>query len=369
MLTAETAPASHTDSAAPVEQSTALDLSDRLFHAVRIQQAAHVPLAQPRILDVALLDMNYGWPNLGHDSIVRSLAELAHELGPLLAGAGLKVRVLSYEVRAGGVLPEPPGGRFQVYVGSGGPGHLDPRNNNGIAPGSQGVAEDPSWEAPAFALFDAIAAHPEAALIGICHSYGVMCRWAGIAHARFRSEALGGKSTGVLENLLTDAALEHPWFRRLAEQLPEQRRMRILDTRYFDLVPARGELPAGMTALAYETHGIGGPAGEALTMVEFARDGGGEMPRLLGMNHHPEIGERSRQIDILERKLRAGEVTQAWHDERSELMTRSYPEEDSDLLLRLTSEYTFLGPVRFHLRKMAEQRAAALALATATPGY
>ena len=363
MLTAETAPAPHTQPAATAEHSTALDQGDRLFHAARIQQAAQVPAAQPRILDIALLDMNYGWPNLGHDSIVRSLAELAHELRAPLESAGLTVRVLSYDVRAGGVLPEPPGERFQIYVGSGGPGHLDPRNNNGIAPGSQGVAEDPSWEAPAFALFDAIAAHPEAALIGICHSYGVMCRWAGIARARFRGDALGGKSTGVLENLLTDAAVEHPWFRRLSAELPDRRRMRILDTRYFDLVPEHGQLPAGMTALAHETRGIGGPAGDALTMVEFARDRGGEMPRLLGMNHHPEIGERARQIDILDRKLRAGEVTQAWHDERTELMTRSYPHEDSDLLLRLTSEYTFLGPVRFHLRRMAEQRTAALAVA------
>lgn len=360
MLTAETAPAPRTDPAAPAAHPAALDRSDRLFQAVHIQQAAQVPAAQPRILDVALLDMNYGWPNLGHDSIVRSLAELARELGPLLDAAGLMVRVLSYDVRAGGVLPEPPGERFQIYVGSGGPGHLDPRNNNGIAPGSQGVAEDPSWEAPAFALFDAIAAHPEAALIGICHSYGVMCRWAGIARARFRGDAIGGKSTGVLENLLTDDALAHPWFGRLSRELPDRRRMRILDTRYFDLVPENGRLPAGMTALAHETHGIGGPAGEALTMVEFARDRGGEMPRLLGMNHHPEIGERTRQIDILDRKLRAGEVTQAWHDERTELMTRSYPHEDSDRLLRLTSEYTFLGPVRFHLRRLAEQRAAAL---------
>ena len=361
---AETARAPEpTDSAEPGEHASALDQSDALFHAVRILQPAHIPPAQQRILDLALLDMNYGWPNLGHDSIVRSLAELTHELEPLLTAARLKVRVLSYDVRAGAVLPEPPGGRFQVYVGSGGPGHLDPRNNNGIAPGSQGVAEDPSWEAPAFALFDAIAADPEAALVGICHSYGVMCRWAGIAHARFRTEAQGGKSTGVLENLLTDEALRHPWFGRFSAELPDRRRMRILDTRYFDLVPENGRLPPGMTALAHETRGLGGPAGEALTMVEFARDRGGEMPRLLGMNHHPEIGERARQIDILEHKLRAGEVTQAWHDERTELMTRSYPQEDSDQLLRLTSEYTFLGPVRFHLQRLAEQRAAALCVA------
>ena len=43
--------------------------------------------------------MNYGWPNLGHDSIVTSLAGIAAELAPLLVAAGLKVRVLSFDVR------------------------------------------------------------------------------------------------------------------------------------------------------------------------------------------------------------------------------------------------------------------------------
>ena len=342
------------------EPQSAVASPAALFRAVRVQQHNHIPPPSQRILDVAVLDMNFGWPNLGHDSIVSSLAGITEELSPLLHAAGLKVRVLSYDVRTANMIPEAPGGRFWLYVGSGGPGHLDPRNNNGIAPGSQGVAEDPSWEAPAFALFDAIAADPEAALIGICHSYGVMCRWAGVARVRFRGEAEGGKSTGVLENVLTDSAVEHPWFRQFSAVLPDRRRMRILDTRYFDLLPQNGHLPTGMSALAHETRGVGGPVGEAMTMVEFARDLTGEMPRIVGMNHHPEVGERSRQLDILERKLRAGEVTQAWYDERAELMTRSYPQENSDRLLKLTSDFTFLGPARYHLRRHALERAAEL---------
>ncbi len=64
------------------------------------------------------------------------------------------------------MLPEPPGGRFAVYMGTGGPGHLDPRRNDGRSEGSQGIQEDPSWEQAVFRLFDAILADEGAALLG-----------------------------------------------------------------------------------------------------------------------------------------------------------------------------------------------------------
>ena len=46
----------------------------------------------------------------------------------------------------------------------------------------------------------------------MCHTFGVMCRWLGIADAVLRGPEKGGKSFGIVDNLLTDAALEHPWF-------------------------------------------------------------------------------------------------------------------------------------------------------------
>ncbi len=91
------------------------------------------------------------------------------------------MRVLSYDVRRGHQIPERPGRRHQIYVGTGGPGHLDPRLNDGVSPGSQGIAEDPGWEAPLFELFDGIRAADDAALLAVCHTFGVMCRWLGIA--------------------------------------------------------------------------------------------------------------------------------------------------------------------------------------------
>ena len=40
-------------------------------------------------------------------------------------------------------------------------------------------------------------------------------------------------------------------------------------------------------------------------MMEFARDAGGVMPRVFGVNHHPEIVDRSRQMMILRAEARA----------------------------------------------------------------
>ncbi len=74
-----------------------------------------------------------------------------------------------------------------------------------------------------------------------------MCRWLGVADAVLRGPEKGGKSTGVVENILTDEALAHPWFSRFAAALPDGRRLYALDNRLYDLVP-RGPLPAGVIA-------------------------------------------------------------------------------------------------------------------------
>src|SRR5205814_2195673 len=97
-----------------------------------------------------------------------------------------------------------PDGRFKVYIATGGPGHLDPRQNDGVSWWAQGVEESASWEAPLFHLFDAIHSHPKARLISICHSFGLMCRSSGVAkpvlrdasetRLREREEASGSPS-------------------------------------------------------------------------------------------------------------------------------------------------------------------------------
>jgi len=330
---------------------------------VRAERRADIPPADPRCVDVAVLDMNHGWPNLGHDSLVHAVMDVVCDLVPFLEQAGMKVRVISHEIRRGHVVPEPPGGRFTLYVGSGGPGHPDARSNDGASEGSQGICEDAAWEPRVFELFDRILADEHAALLAVCHTYEVMCRWSGVASPALRGAEKGGKSTGILDNLLTPEAAAHPWFGRFAEELPDGQRLRVVENRLFDLLPTAPDYPPGVVPIGNETLGVGGPRGDAVTMLEFARDRAGVMPRVFGSNHHPEIVDRGRQLLLLRQKRARGEVTDAWCAERVEILTRTYPDENSDQRLHVTSDYTLLGPVRFHLLRAVRERAQALGIA------
>jgi hypothetical protein len=326
------------------------------FECVRVERSGDVPAADPRAIDVAVLDMNHGWPNLGHDSLVHAIMDASGEVIEALEDAGLRVRVLSFDVRRSGVLPDPPGPRFSLYVGTGGPGHIDPRANDGVAPFSQGIREDPAWEEPAFRLFDAIRADDRAALLAVCHTFGILCRWSGAADPVLRGPTKG-KCTGVLENVLAGPAGEHPWFRRFAELLGPRARLRVVENRLFDLIP-RPDRPSWAVPIGFETLGVGGTPGDAITMIEFARDRNGVMPRMFAVNHHPEILDRFRQVMILNRKRDRGEVTDEWYRERLDILTRDFPDEDVDQRLRLTSDFTLLGPLRFHLFRQIRLRAA-----------
>ena len=329
----------------------------------RIEREADLPPRQPHVVDVAVLDMNHGWPNLGHDSLVHAVLEEDLGAAHFAEETGIHLRVLSFDVRRSGAIPEPPGGRFALYLGTGGPGHIDPHVNDGVSAGSQGMREDASWEEPLFRLFDAIFDDEDSALLAVCHSFGILCRWAGVARAVLRGPEKGGKSTGVLENVFTSEAADDPWFGRFVNG--GERRLRILDNRLFDLIPGPRPFPAGMIPIGFETLGVGGPRGDALTMMEFARDRAGVMPRVFGVNHHPEILHRSAQLEILEAMVAAGEVSEHWAAERREILTRSFADEDSMGRLAETAEITLLGPLRFHVRRQLAARAEALGRAAA----
>lgn len=330
-----------------------------VFRHVRVDRAGDEPPADPAVVDVALLDMHHGWPNLGHDALVHAVQNAVCDVREGLAERGMAVRVVSYDVRRGHVVPRPPGRGPVLYLGSGGPGHLDPRRNDGAGPGSQGIAEDPAWEAPLFRLFDAIAADPDGVLLGVCHTFGVMCRWLGGVDVVLRGPEKGGKSAGIVDNILTDAAAGHPWFGRFAEALPDHRHFPVLDNRLYDLVPRAGRL-AGAVGLAREALGRNGPAGEALTMIEVARSSDRVTPRVLGVNHHPEIVNRPRQLTILKQKLARGEVTAEWYEERARTLIEPLADPAGDRLLHLTSSYTLMGPLRLFLYRAIGERAAAL---------
>lgn len=307
------------------------------FEYVRVTDAEPRPDAGR--IDVAILDMNHAWPNVGHDSLVHAVLESAEPLREPLAAAGAKVRVVSYDVRRRLQIPQSPNGRFQLYLGTGGPGHLDPRQNDGVKGESQGIVETPAWEAPLFRLFDDIAAHDSAALLGVCHSFGLMCRWSGAARVALRAE----KSSGMPENVLTNGGASHPWFGQFAAQLNDRRHFRVVDNRLFDLI---SEGSASVIAREDENS-------EGVTMIEFARSADG-MPRILGVNHHPEIIDREHITTVLEEKRARGEVSEDWYRERVVTMRDLFTRFERDS--RLTSEYTLLGPLRHHLARLVAER-------------
>ncbi|MEO8379157.1 MAG: hypothetical protein ABI779_05795 [Acidobacteriota bacterium] len=312
------------------------------FEYVRLHDSS-VPAGRPDRIDVALLDMNHSWPNVGHDSLVHAVLEAAVGVRDDLQRAGAKVRVLSYDVRRAGMIPEAPNGRFQLYLGTGGPGHLDPRLNDGVHEWSQGVNETTDWEAPLFRLFDQILADRTAALLAICHSFGLVCRWSGVAKPVLRAE----KSSGMPVNRLSREALKHPWFAQFAGQLTDGLHFRVVDNRLFDLVL---DSPGKSQPIAFEAEGSPG-----LTMIELARDPGGTMPRIMGVNHHPEIVDRDHIMQVLDEKREHGEVSAHWYDERA-LTMRELFHGENERQSRLTSRYTLLEPLGFHIKRIVTER-------------
>jgi hypothetical protein len=314
--------------------------SSDFFEYVRVGDSE--PPADRDRIDVAILDMNHSWPNVGHDSLVHAVLEAAEPLRETLAASGAKVRVLSYDVRRKLKVPQSPNGRFQLYLGTGGPGHLDPRENDGVSESSQGIVENPAWEAPLFRLYDDIAAHGSAMLLGVCHSFGLMCRWSGAARVELRAE----KSSGMPENVLTPGAASHPWFSQFASHMDDGRHFRVVDNRLFDLIAEHSSAPI---ILAREEEN-----GDGVTMIEFARSADC-MPRILGVNHHPEIVDREHIMAVLEEKRAHGEVTYAWYRERVETLRDLFVRFEKES--RWTSEYTLLGPLRIQLSKLVRERA------------
>jgi hypothetical protein len=210
-----------------------------------------------------------------------------------------------------------------------------------VSESSQGIVESAAWEAPLFHLFDDIAAHDSAMLLGVCHSFGLMCRWSGAARVELRAE----KSSGMPENVLTPAAASHPWFRAFAKGLEDGRHFRVVDNRLFDLIAERS---ASATVLAREEEN-----GDGVTMIEFARSADGT-PRILGVNHHPEIIDREHIMTVLEEKHGHGEVTDDWYRERVVTLRDLFVQFEKES--RWTSEYTLLGPLRMQLRRLVSER-------------
>lgn len=284
---------------------------------IRVEAPGDLPPRDDCAIDVALLDMNCGYANVGHAAIAGIVAEAAAELAPELEARGLRVRVLSYAVRDKLMVPDHGARRHRMYLGTGGPGHLDPRRNNAER-GTAEIAEDPAWEPRLWALFDAVAEDERAALYGVCHTFGLICRWSGVAEPVLRGPEKGGPMSGVGTNVLTSAALDHPWFARMAAYAAPHAGVPVLDSRHYDLLPT-GSMRAGASPIAFEAAVSDGVAGEALTMLEIAHDADG-MPRFFAVNSHPEISDADRVGALLERMLADGTIDRAVYDQRSAIL-------------------------------------------------
>jgi hypothetical protein len=287
-----------------------------------------VPPVDEKAIDIAVLDMHHGRPNLSHDSVVDAVRSISGYFHPFLGGAGLTLRVLSYDIRGTQILPEMAGGRFSLYIGTGGPGHFDPRRNDGEQPWSHGVRDNPSWETPLFKLFESIAENFSTVLVGICYTFGLLCRWSGVATPRVRGGEKGGRSSGARENLLSLEAGNHPWFSRFSRELGSTR-FRVLEDRVFDLVPTM--FPEGITPLAWEPADPGFDS-DAVTMIEFARDTHMVMPRI------------------------RREVSDDWYRERVASLSSRLAREDFQQILRTTAQYAFLLPLEYHIARMVRLR-------------
>jgi hypothetical protein len=312
------------------------------FEYIRLEDDSY-PAARRDCIDIALMDMNHNWPNVGHDALIHIVLDAADSMRSDLERKNLKVRVLSHDVRRRNAVPLSPNGRFQIYIGTGGPGHLDPRENDGANEWSQGVAESGAWEAPLFRLFDDILADRTAAMLAVCHSFGLVCRWSGAATPVLREE----KSSGMPLNRLSREAMVHPWFEQFARDLPDGQHFRVVDNRLFDLIL---DAPGKSLPIAFEAAN-----NSALTMIELARDPENAMPRFLGVNHHPEIIDRDHIMQVLDEKRLHGEVSEQWYTERATTM-RDLFRGENERMSRLTSHYTLIEPVRHHLERIVRER-------------
>jgi hypothetical protein len=313
---------------------------------VRPDSRADVPKPSPAFVDVHVLDMNHAWNNAGHDSIVWLVRRLAKDEETNLSRAGMTVRLISYDVRRRMLVPAAPRG-IGLYVGTGGPGQLDPRLNRRDDVDAGEILESAEWEAPLFEFFDAVKGDDHAMFYGVCHSFGLLCRWSGVALPERRTSAKGGPSIGIVENVLTPQALAHPWFARLANRLPDGRRLPIVDSRHYDLIPGGEAFPPGVTPIAYESDEGGSTA---LTMCEFARKPNGT-PRIFAVNHHPEIADAAELGALLKHKLDSGEVSREWYESRAGLIGALQERSDREELRLLAAGFSFGFLLRDGLRE------------------
>lgn len=248
-----------------------------------------LPAAATGVIEVALLE-TAAHPSPACVAMAATVESAAAALA--LESSGFSLRLTSFDTSRG-ELPEP--GRFRLYLAAG-------------EPATTGADAGRPEEARIARVLDAVAGDDSEAMLVTGDLFDAVCRWAGIGEARPRSDRLRGPSV----TRLSREALQHPWFRQFAHELPDQQHFLALDDRITDMV--LGD-PGKTIPVAFEASGV-----SALTMLEIARDRDGVMPRFLAMTHQPQLTPSS--------------------SERRE---------------KSTAQYTLIEPLQFHLRRLVSR--------------
>ena len=287
----------------------------------RVERAGDLPPAEPDVIDVALLDMHHGWPNLGHDALVHAVQNAVCDLQtawlPPDCGSACSPTTCGGATDPGAARGP---SRHLRRHGRAGP----PRSamNDGRVARLAGHREDPRWEAPLFGLFDRIRADERRRAAR------------GLPHLR-RHVPLAGRRRGRPARRRTRAARARASSRTCSRTRPQSTRGSggsrascpisgaCACSTTVSTTSSRGpaRCRTASTIIAHETLGVGGPRGEALTMVEFARDADGVMPRDLRREPPSRDREPAQAADDPAQALERGEVTPEWYAERVAALT------------------------------------------------
>ena len=198
--------------------------------------------------------MNHGWPNLGHDSLVHAVLDTACDLLRRSRATGPRVRVALLRRAARRCSRRRRAAASRSTSAPAGPGTSRPAPQRRRSPGARGSLEDPAWEAPLFELFDRIRARPRsAALLAVCHTFGVMCRWSGVAQARAARRREGRQEHGRPGERADARGPRASLVRALRRGAARRRRLRVVDNRLFDLIPVAAARAGRARPIGYET--------------------------------------------------------------------------------------------------------------------
>lgn len=256
---------------------------------------------------VAILDMYNNQPGEG----MRCIRQLLH---CAQADNNVSFEITEFNVRANN---EVPGLDYDIYVSSGGPGSP--------------LASGEAWEPLFFEFVDKLLAYNEGQerkkfLLGICHSFQLLCRHLGVGTVSKRKST----SFGVLPMHLTSAGYHDPVLRTLPEPFYA------VDSRDYQVTDIRPEqLEAlGATVLCIEKERPHVPLARAVMAIRFS-------PEVLATQFHPEAdGEGMYRYMLTD--VRKAQVITAYGEEKYAEMMELLPRPDTIELTESIIVPTFL---------------------------